>query len=303
MKVLLAMAALLIAGASFPATAREASPNITTKSTCDSYQRQIDFFRTQGSDDLAGEAQKKLAACEKSAAEDQLLISQYANAHPNEPCPAQQVGLERAQAAVNKSGTLAGRLFGGPSSLYKASLGSARQALADCQRQAAYASAQDAQRDANEKQRIAYEATPEGQALMRANAITDGHVNVATFTPRTIVGAAGHWRDLGLTDDGHHYYSVSRQVGDERRLFLKSFTLDADGMPGTINIVQTAFVCRSSGPLPAVMRIVDGYDFDGRTGDPMGASLPGAWGTSISVEDESVLQSAVETSCEAGARH
>ena len=189
-------------------------------------------------------------------------------------------------------------------SFHDAQMKAAMDDLAACRALAA----QEAQAAKDQAERDAYNARPEvrarNEAIRKANAATNGAVNVATFTPNEWMDSMGGmtpWIPLGKTESKAFFYTfVSRNF--DTYINIKMATLGAGDDYVLMEFITAQLDCRPGHGYPAAlpMPMTYSYNIDGA---PLHDDYKSPFGTEVPIEHGTILAAAVIGTCDAVRKH
>jgi hypothetical protein len=225
----------------------------------------------------------------------------------DDSCTQQQQAFTAASAEYDKDHSASKTFFrsfsqGGARasvSLHDAQMKTALDDLTTCRASVAR-NRRDAQAQA---ERDAYDARPEvrarADAIDKANAVHDGFVDVATFTPTEWLRGMGltQWIPLGKSESKAFFYTyVSKNF--ETYINIKMATLGAGDDYILLEFMSSQIDCRPGRGYPAALPMPMTYSYNIH-GIPMMNDYTSPFGTEVPVEHGTVLAAAVIGTCDA----
>ncbi len=109
----------------------------------------------------------------------------------------------------------------------------------------------------------------------QANAIINGHVRLAWFTPPTMAGRNVNWRLIGKDESGATYFYTVNAAAYDAHVFVKSAKTMLDGSTGDISISEWRLHCQKNSRPPNEADYFGVAQFSSKNGQWLGqAPIP-----------------------------
>lgn len=228
----------------------------------------------------------------------------------SDPCALQQQELSAASSIYDRDNSKSKMFFQSLSRHAQISaeidemrMKNALDKLSECHRQVA-----QAQGDAKARaEQAAYNARPEVIAMRKtiekANAVTNGVVNVETFTPIEWLRGMGFtpWIPIGSTESKAFFYTYGAK-DYETYINMKTATLGAGNNFTLIEFLAASVDCRPGDGYPAALSMPTTYSY-AASGRPLLDDFTSPLGVEIPIEHGTVLAEAVIGTCDAVRAH